>query len=81
MFGTYGSPCTTKFGLFGGGGKITYVQKLAQVKDQMAPPECDDFFDHPQITSILAHMISFTNKANFPRLYIFWNFLLIYNAL
>ena len=59
--------------------KITYVQKLAQV--QMAPPECDDFFDHLQITPILAHMISCTNKASFPRFYIFLNFLLIYNAL
>jgi len=42
--------------------------------DQMAPPECDDFFDHLQITSVLAHMISCTNKARFPRFYIFLNF-------
>ena len=42
--------------------------------DQMAPPECDDFFDHLQITSILAHMISCANNARFPRFYIFLNF-------
>ena len=42
--------------------------------DQMVPPECGDFFDHLQITSILAHMISCTNKARFPRFYIFLNF-------
>ena len=39
--------------------------------DQMAPPECGDFFDHLQITSIFAHMTSSTNKARFPRFYIF----------
>ena len=29
--------------------------------DQMAPPECGDFFDHLQITYILAHMTYCTN--------------------
>ena len=37
--------------------------------------------DHLQITHILAHMISCTNKGWFQRLYIFLNFLLIHNAL
>ena len=41
------------------------------LKDRMVPPECDDFFVHLQITPILAHMISWTNKASFPRFYIF----------
>ena len=78
MFGTCGSPCSKKLGDLQVVEKITYIQKLAY---QMAPPECDDFFDHLQITSILAHMISCTNKASFPMFYIYLNFLLIYNAL
>ena len=53
--------------------KITFVQKMASV-DQTVPPECGDFFDHLQITSILAHMIYCTNKARFPTFYIFLNF-------
>ena len=42
--------------------------------DQMVPPECGDFLDHLQITSIFAHMIFCTNKARFPRFYVFLNF-------
>ena len=41
--------------------------------DQMAPPECGDFFDHLHINSTFAHMTSCTNKARFPRFYIFIN--------
>ena len=37
----------------------------------MAPPECGDFFDHLQITSILADMTSCTNRDMFPMFYIF----------
>ena len=33
--------------------------------DQMAPPECDDFFDHLQITPILSHMILAQTKLVF----------------
>ena len=44
--------------------------------DQMVPPECGHFFNHLQITSILAHMISCTNKARFPNFYIFFEFIL-----
>ena len=73
MFGTCGSPCKRKFGWFGGGGK-NHVCSKTGLSDQMAPPECDDFFDHLQLTPILAHMISCTKKASFPRFYIFWIF-------
>ena len=50
--------------------KMTFVQNWLKL-DQMVPPECGDFFDHLQITSILAHMISCANKARFARFYIF----------
>ena len=41
-------------------GDLEVVEKSPMFKnwlklDQMAPPECGDFFDHLQITSILAH--------------------------
>ena len=70
MFGTCGSPCKRKFGWFGGGGKNHVCSKTGL----MVPPECGHFFDHLQITSILAHMISSTNNARFPRFCIFLNF-------
>ena len=47
----------------------------------MVPPECGDFFDHLQITSIFQHMISCTNKARFPRFYIFLFLLNLYCTL
>ena len=52
--------------------KITFVQKWLKL-EEMVPPERGDFFDHLQITSILAHMISCTNNARFPRFCIFLN--------
>ena len=80
MFGTCGSPCHREIGWFGGGGKNHLCSKNG-LSDQMVPPECGDFFDHLQISSILAHMISCTNKARFPRFYIFFICFWIYTAL
>ena len=54
--------------------KSPLFKNWLKLKDQMAPPECGDFFDHLQITSILAHMISCTNKARFPMFHIFLYF-------
>ena len=44
-----------------------FFKNWLKLKDQMVPPECGHFFDHLQITSILAHMISCTTNARFPR--------------
>ena len=60
-------------------GELEVVEKSPLFKnwlklDQMFPPKCGHFIDHLQITSILAHMISCTNKARFPRFCIFLNF-------
>ena len=74
MFGTCGSSCKRKFGWFGGGGKKPSLFKKWLKLDQMVPPECGDFIDHLQITSIFAHMISCTNKARFPTIIFFWFF-------
>ena len=73
MFGTCGSPCHREIGWFRGGGKNHLCSKNG-LSDQTVPPECGHFFDHLQITSILAHMISCTNNARFPRFCIFLNF-------
>ena len=51
-----------------------FFKKWLKLKDQMVPPECGHFFDHLQITSILAHKISYTNNARFRRFCIFFDF-------
>ena len=40
----------------------------------MVPPERRQFVDNLQITSILAHKISYTNNARFRRFCIFFDF-------
>ena len=42
--------------------------------DQMAHPDCGDFFVHLQINSTFVHMTTCTNKARFTMFSIFLNF-------
>ena len=76
MFGTCVSPCKRKIWLIQRWWKNSpFFKNWLKLKDQMVPPECGHFFDHVQMTSIVAQMISCTNNARFPRFCIFFNFI------